>query len=131
MVEQAPEGIAVVVGPEIRYVNPAAVRMFGGKSAADLTGCAVLDRVHPDHRPSVCERGWATKTPNPRDARSSLVDLTEAGRDVLVQARRERAAVVTERLRSDPHHDEQDLATAVAVIRGLLEQPDDEEEGRA
>ncbi len=80
---------------------------------------------------SVCERGWATKTPNPRDARSSLVDLTEAGRDVLVQARRERAAVVTERLRSDPHHDEQDLATAVAVIRGLLEQPDDEEEGSA
>ena len=46
------------------------------------------------------------------------------GRDVLVQARRERAAVVTDRLRSDPHHDEQDLATAVAVIRGLLDQPD-------
>ena len=78
-------------------------------------------------RPPSAERS----SPNPRDARSSLVDLTEAGRDVLVQARRERAAVVTERLRSDPHHDEQDLATAVAVIRGLLEQPDDEEEGSA
>ena len=76
---------------------------------------------------ALCERGWATKTPHPHDARSTLVDLTEVGADVLVQARRERAAVVADRLRSDPHHDEQDLATAVAVLRGLLDQPEREE----
>jgi DNA-binding MarR family transcriptional regulator len=70
------------------------------------------------------ERGWATKQPNPDDARSSLVALTKAGRTVLVQARRERAAVVSDRLRSDPLHDEADLATAVAVLRGLLEPHD-------
>jgi DNA-binding MarR family transcriptional regulator len=73
------------------------------------------------------DRGWATKTPHPHDARSTLVDLTEVGADVLVQARRERATVVADRLRSDPHHDEQDLAAAVAVLRGLLDQPDREE----
>jgi hypothetical protein len=50
--------------------------------------------------------------------------LTDAGRAVLARARRERAAVVAARLRSDPHHDERDLATAVAVLRGLLDQPD-------
>ncbi len=76
---------------------------------------------------SLCEHGWAVKTPNPRDARSSLVSLTGPGQEVLVQARHERAAVVTALLRSDPHHDEQDLATAVAVIRGLLGKPDDDE----
>jgi DNA-binding MarR family transcriptional regulator len=73
---------------------------------------------------ALVERGWATKQPNPQDARSSLVDLTADGRTVLVQARRERAAVVAARLRSDPRHDERDLATAVAVLRDLLDQPD-------
>ena len=76
---------------------------------------------------SLCERGWAEKAPNPADARSSLVSLTDAGRTVLTEARRERAAVVAARLRSDPRHDERDLATAVAVLRGLLDQPDNDE----
>ncbi len=76
---------------------------------------------------SLCERGWAAKQPNPEDARSSLVTLTEAGRTVLTEARRARAAVVAARFRADRDHDEQDLATAVAVLRSLLEQPDDEE----
>ena len=75
----------------------------------------------------LCERGWALKAPNPGDARSSLVSLTDAGRTVLSEARRERAAVVAARLRSDPRHDERDLATAVAVLRGLLDQPDNDE----
>ena len=76
---------------------------------------------------ALCERGWADKSPNPADARSSLVTLTPAGRTVLTEARRERAAVVATRLRADPRHDERDLATAVAVLRGLLEQPDNDE----
>jgi DNA-binding MarR family transcriptional regulator len=76
---------------------------------------------------ALCERGWADKSPNPADARSSLVTLTPAGRTVLTEARRERAAVVAARLRSDPRHDERDLATAVAVLRGLLDQPDNDE----
>ena len=73
---------------------------------------------------TLCDRGWALKEPNPADARSSLVTLTEAGRTILTEARQERAAVVAARLRTDPHHAEQDLATAVAVLRGLLDQPD-------
>jgi DNA-binding MarR family transcriptional regulator len=72
---------------------------------------------------SLCRRGWAVKAPNPQDARSTLVTLTDEGRSVLEQARRERGAVIAARLRTDPHHDERDLATAVAVLRGLLEQP--------
>jgi DNA-binding MarR family transcriptional regulator len=73
--------------------------------------------------PGLVERGWATKVANPQDARSSLVSLTDDGRGVLLQARRERAQVVAGHFRSDPRHDERDLATAVAVLRGLLDQP--------
>ena len=79
---------------------------------------------------ALVERGWAAKQPHPHDARSSLVTLTDAGRTVLTLARRERAAIVAARLQSDPHHDERDLATAVAVLRGLLDQPDNDGEGR-
>jgi DNA-binding MarR family transcriptional regulator len=71
----------------------------------------------------LCQRGWAAKQANPADARSTLVTLTDEGRRVLEQARRERAAVIAARLRTDPHHHEEDLATAVAVLRSLLEQP--------
>ncbi len=73
---------------------------------------------------ALVERGWAGKRPHPRDARSSLVALTSEGRSVLAQARRERAAVVADRLRADTRHDERDLATTVSVLRGLLEQHD-------
>jgi DNA-binding MarR family transcriptional regulator len=84
------------------------------------------------------ERGWAVKVPNPADARSSLVSLTPAGRTELDVARRARADEVLRRLRDDPAHDERDLATAVAVLRGLLDapprdlsQPNDSREGTA
>ncbi len=73
---------------------------------------------------ALVERGWAGKRPHPQDARSSLVALTDEGRSVLAQARRERAAVVADRLRADTRHDERDLATTVSVLRGLLEQHD-------
>jgi DNA-binding MarR family transcriptional regulator len=78
---------------------------------------------------SLVDKGWARKLPNPADARSSLVELTGEGRAVLAAARRRHAAVVAERLRADPHHDEQDLATAVAVLKGLLETTDAPREG--
>ena len=69
---------------------------------------------------TVCRRGLARKTRNPHDGRSSLVALTDAGRSVLDDARRQRAAVVVDLFAHDPEHDERDLATAVAVVRGLL-----------
>lgn len=66
------------------------------------------------------DRGWATKTPNPDDARASLVELTPTGADVLTQARRRIGAVVAERLAADPRHDLDDLAAAVSLLEHLL-----------
>jgi PAS domain S-box-containing protein len=57
VVERAPEGILVIAGQlEIRYANPAAVRIFGAESAAALLGVSLLEHVRPDERESSRER---------------------------------------------------------------------------
>ncbi|MBU2697836.1 MarR family winged helix-turn-helix transcriptional regulator [Pimelobacter sp. 30-1] len=67
------------------------------------------------------ETGWVTKTPHPTDARSSLVDLTDAGRAELRRIRRLSAALVTERLARRTDLSPDDLATAVAVLQAVVE----------
>lgn len=67
------------------------------------------------------EAGWATKEPNPADARSSLVHLTDAGRAELARIRQLSAALVSERLARRTDLSTDDLATAVAVLRAVLE----------
>lgn len=68
----------------------------------------------------LADKGWVTKTTNPADARSSLIELTEAGRNVLDGARRRIGAVVAERLQADPCHDVDDVAAAVTLLEHLL-----------
>jgi DNA-binding MarR family transcriptional regulator len=72
-------------------------------------------------------RGWAHKEPNPADARSSLVTLTADGSAVLARARRRNAALIADRLRGDPDHGVDELAITVALIKRLLDQPDETE----
>ena len=67
------------------------------------------------------EKGWAVKRPHPSDARSTLVELTDAGRETLATARRRNADVVASRLLADARHDADDLAAAVALLQHLLE----------
>ncbi len=69
---------------------------------------------------NLVNKGWVTKTPNPADARSSLIELSEAGTTVLDDARRRIGAVVAERLEADPCHDVSDVAAAVALLEHLL-----------
>jgi PAS domain S-box-containing protein len=56
LVECAPEAVGVHRDGKLLYVNPAAVTLFGAKSAHDLVGTAIMDRVHPDFRAIVVER---------------------------------------------------------------------------
>jgi DNA-binding MarR family transcriptional regulator len=105
---------------------------IGALAAADNTSQPTMSAGVQN----LVEKGWATKSPNPADARSSLVRLTDAGRAELTSARHARALEVSRRLRNDPAHDERDLAAAVAVLRGLLEHTTDpnttrDDEGRA
>ena len=66
LVENAPDAIYVQGGGRIRYANPAAVKLFGATSAAELLGRPMLDLVHPDCRESVAARMQAL------DARQSV-----------------------------------------------------------
>ena len=55
VVENAPEAIFVSTQGRFRYLNPAAVRLFGAASASDLLPQPVLGSVHPDSRAEVAE----------------------------------------------------------------------------
>lgn len=55
LVEHAPQGILVTFGLEIRYLNPAAIHLFGADAAAQLAGASVLDRIHMEDRSATAE----------------------------------------------------------------------------
>jgi len=67
---------------------------------------------------ALVDRGWAQKLPHPDDARSSLVQLTEAGRAQLTGARREHGEILADRL---PPYTSDDVRRATALIKHLLE----------
>ena len=75
---------------------------------------------------ALTDRDWANKRPNPDDARSCLVELTDTGRAVLADARTRNAATIRARFLADPCHGVADLATTVAVLKNLLAQTDPE-----
>jgi PAS domain S-box-containing protein len=56
LVEWSPESISVQREGKLLFVNPAAIRMMGARSADDLVGKSILDLVHPDFRQIVSER---------------------------------------------------------------------------
>ncbi len=56
VVENAPEAIFVITRGRFRYLNPAAVRLFGAASASELLHQSVVGSVDPDSRASVTER---------------------------------------------------------------------------
>lgn len=66
------------------------------------------------------DAGLVTRTPDPGDARAVLIRITEKGREVLNQARADRAATIDPRLERLQPEDRQTLAAAVGVIRRLL-----------
>ncbi|MEA2626570.1 MAG: hypothetical protein QOD06_2615 [Candidatus Binatota bacterium] len=48
LVEHSPEAIAVHSAGKVVYVNPAALRLMGASSPAEIVGRSVFDFVHPD-----------------------------------------------------------------------------------
>ncbi len=56
VVENSPDGVAVSMDNKMVYVNPAAVRLAGARSAADLLGRSVLEFVQEDYRAEVERR---------------------------------------------------------------------------
>jgi diguanylate cyclase (GGDEF)-like protein/PAS domain S-box-containing protein len=56
LIELSPEAILVHRDGKLLYANPAAVALFGGETAQNLVGKAVMDLIHPDFRHIARER---------------------------------------------------------------------------
>ena len=56
LVEWSPEAIAVHRDGKLLYVNPAAIKLFGARSALDLVGKPILELVHRDFHKIVLAR---------------------------------------------------------------------------
>ncbi|WP_244509214.1 MarR family winged helix-turn-helix transcriptional regulator [Nocardioides lianchengensis] len=90
-----------------------------------VTALAAADRTsQPTTTAAVRDllaRDLVDKQPHPDDARSSLVGLTDAGRTELARVRRRNGEAVAARLDALDRHSPEDLATAVAVLRSVLD----------
>jgi PAS domain S-box-containing protein len=80
MLDVSPLAVFVHVNGRFRYVNPAAVEMYGGTSAADLMGQETMDLVHPDERERVLKHNSGRKQGDMvfiSDVRRLRIDGTE------------------------------------------------------
>jgi DNA-binding MarR family transcriptional regulator len=66
------------------------------------------------------DAGLVTRSTDPGDARAVLIRITDEGRQMLMQARVDRAATINPRLERLEPEDRDTLAAAVAVIRRIL-----------
>jgi len=56
LAEASPISIIIHSEERVVFVNPEAVRVFGGHSASDLVGRSIWDFVHPDYRKIIQQR---------------------------------------------------------------------------
>lgn len=100
-------------------------------SLIDLLGPArISDLAAADHcsQPTmtaqlhrVAEAGWLQRTPDPHDARATLIDLTERGARALDEIRKARREVIAPQIAALPAADRARLAAAVSVLRDLTD----------
>ena len=97
------------------------VHHSGPRSRAVITAETGLNRsTVSDLVGRLVEAGLVSKEPNPADARGSVIALTDEGLAELRAYRSTYAATVAQRLEASGHTTEE-LATAVALLRDLLE----------
>ena len=112
---------------------PAGFRILSLLDEHGPLGVTALAEADRSSQPSMstavrdlAERGWVDKQPHPTDARSSVVTLTTEGRSEIARVRHLNGEAIAARFAGDPSHSTEDLATAVAVLRDLLDQRDTE-----
>jgi len=111
-----------------RVDTPAGTRVLSLLEEHGPLGVTELARIDGCSQPTMStavaalvEAGHAVKAPHPTDARGSVISLTETGREQLVAFRESYAERIMDRLRVSGRSEEE-LATAVAVIRDILEE---------
>jgi PAS domain S-box-containing protein len=56
VVEGAPDGVAILNGPRIRFLNPRAARMLGAESSESAEGRLITEFLHPEDAPAAAQR---------------------------------------------------------------------------
>ncbi|WP_338747652.1 MarR family winged helix-turn-helix transcriptional regulator [Janibacter alittae] len=121
----------------IHSTPPAGVRVLSVLDEHGPCGVGRLAQLDRTSQPTMsglvrtlADRGWVTKESDPDDARATLVALTPAGRDALSVVRRRTAEAVVTAVREHPVLTPEDLATAVMVLRAVLEATAHQQEGQ-
>ena len=121
LIEQSPVPMIVHRGLKLRYVNAAALRMFGADSPDRLVGQSMLDFVHPDDHKQFVERmeevlqqGTITELSEQRRLRLDGSEILVMSRGVPVMWEGERSVLGT-------HIDITDRVKAERQYRQLIE----------
>ena len=108
---------------------PAATRIISLIDESGPLGISQLAELDRCSQPTMSaavaqlvESGWVSKSPNPADARGTVVTLSDSGRAELARVRRLHGERVAALVDAHPDLTTQDLATAVAVLRGVLQE---------
>lgn len=86
LIDSAPDGIAILYGPRVAFLNTAAARMLGARSVEEALGVPVTDFLHPDDA-SLAEARirqlyqTGVRHPEPAEYRSRSLD----GRELYVE----------------------------------------------
>ena len=114
-----------------RHDLPAGVRVLSLLDELGPLGVSALAHADRCAQPTMSATvrdlvatGWVAKDADPTDARASVVTLTAAGTTELARVRRLNGEAVAARLAASTTHSVDDLATAVAVLRDLLDRSD-------
>jgi DNA-binding MarR family transcriptional regulator len=90
-----------------------------------ITALAVTERVAQPSMTALVARlerdGYVTRSADPADGRAALIELTDAGRDVLARLRSERAALLDEQLAGLGDDDRARLEAALPALDALID----------
>jgi len=107
--------------------HPAGVRalsLLDEHGPAGVTALAAADRCSQPTMTATLrtlrEQGLVDRQPHPTDGRAHVVALTDSGRAELARIRQANAALVMARL-ADTRHSAEEVATAVHVLRDVLD----------
>lgn len=110
--------------------SPAQARMLAQLEQAGRLRISDLARLDHSSQPTMTAQvqraetdGWVRRLADPDDGRASLIDLTDAGRGVLDQARRAREAVLAPYLECLSRPEREALRRSVDAIEKFIPVP--------
>ncbi|MFD5476494.1 MarR family winged helix-turn-helix transcriptional regulator [Streptomyces hawaiiensis] len=140
--EEIAEALADVAGTVVRslvdrrgmsFTTASTLGRLEREGPARLTALAVAEGVAQPSMTQLVQRlenqGLATRVSDPGDGRVTLVAITEAGREVLAERRRERNARLVRRLAALSEDERRDLSSAMRIALPLVRRIVDESAG--